>query len=100
MTRRDIIKIIFIICVLALCVSLAGYIGKKQNTEETRIVKDAVREAVMTCYAVEGAYPDSVDYLREHYRLAYDENRYMVNLNAFATNRAPDIYVVEIGASE
>ena len=54
--------------------------------------------AAVTCYAVEGMYPDSVDYLREHYQLSYDESRYFVTYEAFASNRIPDIYVTERGA--
>ena len=100
MTKRDIWKIIIIAAVLVLCVLLASRIGNLHDSEEARIVEDAVREAVVTCYAVEGAYPDSVEYLRDHYRLAYDEERYMVNIKSFATNRAPDVYVVERGAAE
>lgn len=100
MTKRDMWKIIVIAAVLVLSVLLVTWIGNMQNDEESRIVKEAVREAVMTCYAVEGTYPDSADYLRDHYRLAYDEDRYMVNIESFAVNRAPDIYVTERGASE
>ena len=69
-----------------------------QDSAETDIVRDAVKNAALTCYAVEGAYPDSVDYLREHYRLAYDEDRYMITYNAFASNMIPDIWVTERGA--
>ncbi len=100
MTIRDFWKIIFIDAVLILFVLLSTRISKIHNTEESRIVQDAVREAIMTCYAVEGAYPESVEYLQENYRLAYDEERYLVNIESFAANRSPDVYVVERGAAE
>ena len=98
MSRRDIGKLAVIAAVLILVVILAGRIGNMHSEEEAGMVHDAIRQATLTCYAVEGAYPDSMEYLREHYRLAYDEDRFLVTYNSFASNRFPDIYVVERGA--
>ena len=98
MNRKDLGKIALMLAVLIGCGAAAGQIGKAQQEEETAMIRDAVRRATMTCYAVEGAYPADVDYLREHYRLAYDESRYIVTLDSFASNTIPDIYVMERGA--
>ena len=98
MNRRDIIKLAVLALVLVLSVSVVNRIAGAHARAETDLVRDAVRNAAVTCYAVEGAYPDSVDYLREHYQLAYDESRYFVTYEAFASNRIPDIYVTERGA--
>ena len=98
MNRRDWIKLLSIVLVLAAAVLLVNRIDTAQDSAETDIVRDAVKNAALTCYAVEGAYPDSVEYLREHYHLAYDEDRYMITYDAFASNMIPDIYVTERGA--
>ena len=98
MNRRDWIKLLSIVLVLAAAVLLVNRIDTAQDKAETDIVRDAVKNAALTCYAVEGAYPDSVAYLREHYHLAYDEDRYMITYDAFASNMIPDIYVTERGA--
>ncbi len=100
MNRRDLIKILAIAAVLVLAVALTNRIGTAQEIAETDIVRDAVKNAAITCYAVEGAYPDDVSYLREHYRLAYDEERYLITYEAFASNMIPDIWVTERGADE
>ena len=97
MNRRDWIKLLAIVAVLIAAVVLVNRIDTAQDTAETDIVRDAVKNAALTCYAVEGAYPDSVDYLREHYRLAYDEDRYLITYDAFASNMIPDIWVTEVG---
>ena len=95
MNRKDIIKVLAIVVVLVLAVLLVNRIETAQGTAETDIVRDAVKNAAITCYAVEGAYPDDVSYLRENYRLAYDTERYMVTYDAFASNMIPDIFVTE-----
>ena len=97
MNRRDWIKLLSIVLVLAAAVLLVNRIDTAQDAAETDIVRDAVKNAALTCYAVEGAYPDSVEYLREHYRLAYDEDRYLITYDAFASNMIPDIWVTEVG---
>ena len=76
---------------------LVNRVGSASGNAETELVRDAVRSAVLTCYAVEGAYPSSIDYLTEHYGLAYNEEAYMVIYDAFASNVMPAIRVVELG---
>ena len=98
MNKRDWVKLAGIVLVLVLAVVLAGRIDTAQNRAETEIVRDAIKNAALTCYAVEGAYPDDVEYLRKNYQLAYDEERYFVTYDAFASNLIPDIYVTERGA--
>ena len=60
----------------------------------------AVKNAVLTCYAVEGTYPESLEYLREHYKLAYNTERFVVEYDAFASNVMPEIVVRERGAKD
>ena len=97
MNKRDILKIAALVVVLVLVVLLVGRIDRAQGREETEIVRDAIKNAALTCYAVEGAYPDDIDYLRENYQLAYNEDQYFVTYEAFASNRIPDIWVTERG---
>ena len=98
MNRRDIFKLLIIVLVLGMSVILISRIRSSQASEETVLVRNAIKDAAINCYAVEGAYPDSVEYLREYYHLAYDEDRYLVTYDAFASNHIPDIYVTERGA--
>ena len=99
MSVRDIGKIVLMAAMIGFAVLIFGWLSDRQRTEETEIVRNAVREAAVTCYAVEGAYPDDVEYLRENYQLAYDESRYFITYDAFASNRIPDIWVTERGAA-
>ena len=62
---------------------------------QTQFVTDAVHNAALTCYAVEGAYPNDLEYLRTHYGLAYDQSRYLVTYSTFASNLMPEITVIQ-----
>lgn len=93
-----------IITLLVFAVLLGGgfavidRVGKKADSAEIEMVREAVRSAALTCYAVEGSYPDDPQYLIR-YGLDYDEDRYIISYDAFASNIMPDISVLEKGAA-
>lgn len=58
-------------------------------------LEDALQRAAVTCYAAEGFYPPSVDYLTAHYGVQIDHSRYAVSYVVFAENLMPDITVLE-----
>lgn len=97
MRKKDLPGILLFFLLLAAAIWGARAVEGAENERETEQVRSAIRKAAITCYAIEGAYPESMAYLREHYRLAYDEERYLVTYDAFAENQLPDIYVTERG---
>ncbi len=63
--------------------------------EDLRQLEETLRRGCVACYAAEGVYPPSIDYLKDHYGLQVDEVRYTVRYSAFAENLMPDITVLE-----
>ena len=63
--------------------------------EDLRQLEETLRRGCVACYAAEGVYPPSIDYLKDHYGLQVDEARYTVRYSAFAENLMPDITVLE-----
>jgi hypothetical protein len=61
--------------------------------EEIRVVREAIVRAAVSCYAFEGFYPDSLDYLTEHYSLVIDRERFVVYYSKVADNLVPVIIV-------
>ena len=96
--RREIAIVLLMLIVLAGVWMLVSRVGTASNGAQTQFVIDAVHNAALTCYAVEGAYPNDIEYLRTHYGLAYDQDRYRVTYSAFASNLLPEIYVTEVEA--
>lgn len=90
------------VCVFALlfagALALLDCIDGHSARAEEELVLGAVRQAMITCYAVEGAYPPDVSYLKDHYGLAYNEDEYFVFYDAFASNILPEIHVTRRGA--
>ncbi len=88
--------LIFIALILAFVLMING-ITTKNSGRELQVVRDAVKNAALTCYAVEGMYPDDLAYLREHYHLSYNEEKYHVFYEPMASNLMPSIKVAERG---
>lgn len=68
---------------------------KGQSEEAVRRLTQAIQRDCVTCYATEGSYPQSLDYLKEHYGLQIDEDRYAVFFTPTASNLMPQITVLE-----
>lgn len=75
-------------------------IGSSSENMEEQLVLDAVRRAALTCYAVEGAYPQSLVELERGYGLAYNKDAYIVSYDAFASNIMPNIQVLRKGETQ
>ena len=95
--KKDIAAILIFIALILAFVLLINNITNKNSGRELQIVRDAVKSAALTCYAVEGMYPDDLQYLRDHYNLSYNEERYHVFYEPIASNLMPAIKVAERG---
>ena len=55
--------------------------------------QSALHRSVMQCYAIEGFYPPDVGYLKEHYGITYDPEKYIVDYEIIGSNLMPDVKV-------
>lgn len=69
--------------------------GSATRTGQLDAVKQSVENGITLCYAIEGAYPESLDYLTENYGLNYDKKLYVVHYNCFADNVRPSVTIIE-----
>ncbi|MBQ4346980.1 MAG: hypothetical protein IJC39_00850 [Firmicutes bacterium] len=67
-----------------------------RSAEAERIAEDSLRRAAISCYALEGRYPESYEYLKENYGVYVDEERYVVHYMVYASNLMPDIDVIRL----
>lgn len=65
--------------------------AKQQESLET-----ALSRSISQCYAVEGMYPPSLNYLKEHYGLTYDETKFLIDYQSIGANLMPEVVVLPI----
>ena len=68
-------------------------LAAKTDSEQLQVLDQAIRRATIQCYAIEGRYPPSVEYLEEHYGLSIDREKYYVFYDGWASNIMPDITI-------
>lgn len=84
--------LLFIICILKGIYTVDG----STVDEQTKSLETAIRRSVVQCYVVEGTYPPDLDYLKKHYGITYDSNRYYVDYTAIGSNLMPDITIIPL----
>ncbi len=75
-------------------------VSNRMNQEGTETLRNAIARACVQCYAIEGRYPPSVQYLEENYGIRIDRNRFHVFYEGFASNIMPDITVISVSEKE
>lgn len=83
---------IFLAVVIILIIAISD-VSSASSEESLTIAENSIRRAVITCYAQEGRYPASIEYLKENYGL-YISDDYVVSYDIFADNIMPDIIVM------
>ena len=66
---------------------------RKLKERQADLVRDSVMSAVVQCYALEGRYPEDMEYLSKNYGLLLDTKRYIYHYEKFASNILPDVRV-------
>ncbi len=82
------------LCLVLFITSLTS-VDRQQGEEGRQQLETTLRRAVVACYAAEGVYPPTVEYLQQHYGVQIEEERYIVFYEVFANNLMPDITVLE-----
>ena len=82
--------------VLLFFLSALSNLTRDQGEEGRQQLENSLRRAAVACYAAEGIYPPTLDYLEEHYGIQIDRDRYAVFYDIFAENLMPGITVVEL----
>lgn len=97
MEKKRKIGITLPVMVAALLCFLLGLSRLEQDrqAQAKAVLEDALRRTAVSCYAAEGVYPPDVEYMQTHYGLQYDESRFTVRYEVYASNLMPDITVLD-----
>ena len=88
------IAFLFLACVVITLVN--GMSQKPPSDEAVAKVQKAISRAAVQCFALEGAYPPDLQYLRDNYGLMLDDSRYYCEIETFGSNVKPDVIVVPL----
>ena len=72
----------------------AGVSSRSSMADQTDSIRDTVMARALQCYVIEGAYPESLDYLKENYGLAVNTEDYRIIYIPYAENLPPEVKVI------
>ncbi len=90
-----VLGLVVFVLVAVLIIQGIGRASSVSDREELELAQRAIRQAAVSCYAMEGAYPASYEELKARTGLAIDEEKYAVFYEVFASNIMPEITVTE-----
>lgn len=96
LARENLLPLALFCAVFAIFLTGLNSAQEESRLEGLRIVEESVIRSVVTCYAIEGIYPDDLAYLQQHYNLLIDQEKYYVQYAAFASNIMPQVTVMEV----
>jgi len=94
--RAAILPVIFTVVVMVMVVIGLRQTGESSSAEGLRILEDSLRRAVVVSYAIEGRYPESIEYIEENFGIHIDRTRFVVHYRVFASNILPEIMVIQL----
>lgn len=81
--------------VLALAVFGLRGAESARSAEAAETLERSIRRAAVSCYAIEGRYPDTLEYLADNYGVYVDDAEFAVYYDVFASNLMPDVTVIK-----
>jgi len=88
---------VVLLAVLLWFFTAVGNLTRDSGEEGRAQLESALRRAAVACYAAEGVYPPTMEYLTEQYGVQVEEEKYIVFYEIFASNLMPEITVLEKG---
>ncbi|MEG0365267.1 MAG: hypothetical protein RR585_00420 [Coprobacillus sp.] len=78
-----------IICFGLYSTSASSIENQKKSLEQ------ALHRGIIECYAIEGRYPQSLNYLIDEYHIIYNEDDFDIDYEVIASNIMPNITVIQ-----
>ena len=85
--------------VIVLFLQGMGNMRQTPLQQQYEALHNALRRSIVHCYATEGYYPPSLDYIKEHYQLIYNPELFFVDYQPLAQNMMPVVTVIRQGGA-
>lgn len=94
--RRSKSKLLYLLfpVVLVAFYMMIMSVDKSTVDRQKESLQNALERDILHCYAVEGFYPPSLEYLEVHYGLNYDHSLFFVDYVPIGSNIRPDVTII------
>lgn len=92
---QGIVLMIVSIVIMITAYSAVSSVSKNSGEDSIKTLEEALMRASVQCYALEGGYPPSLEYLSDNYGIIVDEETYYYHYDIQGSNIAPQIKVIK-----
>lgn len=94
--RKSHTRWLYLIAPLFLILFWVGvnYVSDTTVLRQQESLQNALDRDIIHCYAIEGFYPPSLEYLKDHYGLTYDESIFTVDYQPIGSNMRPYVTIL------
>lgn len=89
------VSILFFILIIGAFIFFMSALTTTKEDGSKDLLASTLERDITHCYAVEGQYPPSVDYLESRYGLTYDKHKYKVDYTLVGANIRPTFIILE-----
>lgn len=83
-------------CGIALLLAGTHSVLTTSSKSQAESLKNAILRSAVSCYSFEGTYPESLSYLKEHYGVTWNEDKYVVDYEIVGSNLMPSVTVIPL----
>lgn len=87
--------VLFVSCFIFFLVAISN-VSDDVNDNEVKTLEDSIDKAITTCYAIEGAYPENLQYIEDNYGVWIDYDKFLVVYSVLGPNVKPSVLVAPI----
>ncbi len=87
-------SVLIFVLIAFLFIQAVEYSGRSTIEKQQESLESAIARDIVQCYALEGRYPPSLEYMEQHYGLTYDKDTFFVDYQPIAANLYPDYTVI------
>ena len=93
--RGLLLSVYLFLLIFFLFFSGISHLSEDTVRRQKETLENTLNRSITYCYAVEGAYPQSLDYLKTNYGITYNEDLFFVDYRISGANIFPDVTIIE-----
>jgi hypothetical protein len=89
------VPLLILLAVILLFAFGSEHLSASGSSHEEEIVTSALERSITQCYALEGFYPPSLEYLSDHYGFTYNADHFFIDYRYIGSNLRPDVTIIK-----
>ncbi|MBQ6814911.1 MAG: hypothetical protein IJP13_05180 [Lachnospiraceae bacterium] len=87
--------LLFVVCFMFFVIVISN-VSDEVDDNEINVLKTSIDNAIIACYAIEGTYPEDLQYIEDNYGVIIDHDKFIVIYELLGPNVKPNVLVAPV----